>query len=57
MTYTNIYYFKRIAAMGGIETFLNELAMKYKDIDLTIVYKEAAPEQLKRLKKLVRCIK
>ena len=57
MTYANIYYFKRISAMGGIETFLNELAMKYKDIDLTIVYKEAAPEQLKRLKKLVRCIK
>lgn len=52
MTYTNIYYFKRIAAIGGIETFLNELAMKYKDIDLTIVYNEAAPEQLKRLKKI-----
>lgn len=56
-TYSNIYYFDHICAIGGTETFLYELAKKYKNIDLTIVYKDADPTQLARLKQYVRCIK
>lgn len=55
--YTNIYYFSVISAIGGIETFFYQLAKKYQDKDLTIVYKIADPVQLERLQKYVRCIK
>lgn len=53
----NLYYFSVISKIGGIETFFYQLAKKYKNYDLTIVYKSADPEQLKRLRKYVRCIK
>lgn len=53
----NIYYFFRISRIGGIETFFYQLAKKYKDWDLTIYYRYADPEQLKRLKKYVRCVR
>lgn len=55
-TYTNIYYVGEIGEIGGIETFLYELAKKYHDTDLTIFYREANKEQLKRLQKYVRTI-
>lgn len=57
MIYPNIYYFKRISAIGGTEQFLYEIAKKYHDYDITIFYDSADPSQLKRLKKLVRCKK
>lgn len=57
MRYTNIYYFRSLQRIGGIETFLYELAKKYNDYDLTIIYENADLEQLKRLKKYVRCVK
>ena len=53
----NIYYFLKISKIGGIETFFYQLAKKYKDWDLTIYYRYADPEQLKRLKKYVRCVR
>ena len=56
-TYTNIYYFKVINSIGGIETFFYQLAQKYKDKDLTIFYETCDQAQLKRLQKYVRCIK
>ena len=55
--YANIYYLGYIAKIGGIETFLYQLAKKYQDYDLTIIYKQADKEQLARLKKYVRCVK
>ena len=55
--YTNIYYFKRICAIGGTEQFLYEMAKKYHKYDLTILYDEGDLDQLLRLKKLVRCIR
>ncbi len=55
--YKNIYYFNTIQKIGGIETFFYELAKKYNDYDLTFIYKNADEKQLKRLKKLVRCVK
>lgn len=53
----NLYYFSVISKIGGIETFFYQLAKKYKDYDLTIVYRQADPEQLRRLSQYVRCIK
>lgn len=55
--YANIYYFKRICAIGGTEQFLYELAKKYHKYDLTILYDEGDLDQLLRLKKLVRCVR
>ena len=57
LTFTNIYYFYCISDIGGTETFLYELAKKYKDYDLTIFYRYADEKQLERLKKYVRCVK
>lgn len=56
MNYANIYYFKKINGIGGTEQFLYEIAKKYKDYDITIVYDEIDEDQYKRLSKLVRCI-
>lgn len=53
---TNIIY-HNIAKIGGIETFLYYLAKTYSKYDITIIYKTADEEQLKRLQKYVRCIK
>lgn len=53
----NIFYFRNIGEIGGIETFLYYLAQKYRDYDITIIYEEANKEQLKRLKKYVKCVR
>ena len=55
--FANLYYFKRICAIGGTEQFLYELAKKYHKYDLTIMYDECDFEQLMRLRRLVRCIR
>ena len=54
---TNIFYFKRISEIGGIETFLYYLSKLYKNYDVTIIYDYSNREQLARLKKNVKCIK
>lgn len=56
MEFTNIYYFYYINAIGGTETFLYQLAKKYCNYDLTIVYIYADEKQLERLRKYVRCV-
>lgn len=50
----NIFYFKKITSIGGVETFFYYMARKYADYDNTIYYSEADPEQLRRLKKYIR---
>lgn len=50
----NIFYFRKINSIGGIETFFYYLAKKYKDYDITIYYQEGDYEQIKRLKEYVR---
>ena len=57
LTFTNVYYFYCISEIGGTETFLYELAKKYKDYDLTIVYRIGNGLQIQRLQKYVRCVK
>ena len=53
---TNLYYFHSILEIGGIETFFYYLAKKYKDWDLTIVYREGNAKQLERLREYVCCM-
>ena len=54
--FANLYYFRVISRIGGTEQFLYELAKKYHQYDITILYDEADFEQLMRLRKLVRCV-
>lgn len=55
MTYGNIFYFRKINALGGTEQFLYEIAKKYHKYDITIFYDDADANQIKRLRKFVRC--
>ena len=55
MIYSNIFYFKRICAIGGTEQFLYEIAKKYYMYDITVFYDDADIHQLSRLRKYVRC--
>ena len=52
---TNIFYFKQLNSIGGIESFFYQLGKKYgKKYDITVYYRTADPGQLARLSKLVR---
>lgn len=52
---TNLFFFKQINSIGGIESFFYNLAQKYgKDYDITVMYYSADIDQLKRLSKYVR---
>ena len=57
MFYNNVFYFKLINEIGGIENFFFQLAKKYRKYDITIFYKQGDKKQIERLQKLVRCIK
>lgn len=52
--YGNVFYFRFINTIGGIESHLYYMAKKYKDWDITIIYKEGDANQINRLKKFVR---
>ena len=54
---TNLFYVSNFNAIGGVETYIFELARKYKDYDITVVYKTGDEKQINRLKKYVRVIK
>ena len=52
---TNLFYFHTLNVIGGIETFFWHIARKYgKDYDITILYREADKEQVRRLSQYVR---
>lgn len=53
----NVFYVSNFNTIGGVETYIFELARKYKDYDITIIYKTGSSEQIKRLKKYVRVIR
>lgn len=53
----NCFYFRYINKIGGIEQFYYYLAKKYNAYDITIIYNDGDYNQIKRLSKLVRCIK
>lgn len=52
---TNLFYFNTLNSIGGIETFFYNIAKKYgKDFDITILYRQGDPEQVRRLSQMVR---
>ena len=51
---TNIFYVSNFNVIGGVETFCYELAKKYHQYDIVVVYKTGDKNQLKRLSELVR---
>lgn len=50
----NVFYFRVLNKIGGIETFFYYLAKKYKNWDITVYYSEGDIEQIRRLKKYIR---
>lgn len=48
----NIIYVAYISEIGGVETFVYEMAKKYKDRDIAVVCKKIDPKQLERLSSL-----
>ena len=55
--HTNIFWVGSLNVIGGVETFIYELAKKFKNYDLLILYKSIPNEQLRRLRKYVKSIK
>lgn len=53
----NIFWVNKLQTIGGVETFIYELAKLFSDYDFVIYYEQIDDEQLKRLKKFVRCVK
>ena len=49
--HANIIYMPNISALGGIETYVYELAKKYGDYDIAVVSKKCDPQQAKRIRK------
>ena len=43
----NVFYFRRINAIGGLESFFYYLSKLYKN--MVVYYQEGDPEQIKRL--------
>lgn len=52
--HANIFYVRNINKIGGVETYVYELAKKYKDKDIAVVCKTVAPKQKERLKKFCK---
>lgn len=55
--YANVFHVHCIQQLGGVETYLWEIAKKYHQYDIVVAYEEADYKQLERLRKLVRCVR
>lgn len=55
--YSNVFYIPHFNIIGGIETYIYELAKKYSKYDITVVYNDGDYKQIARLSKYVRVIK
>ena len=54
----NIFYWSHLNIIGGVETWLYEIATKYgKGYDIVVVYDTADPDQLSRLREYVRTVR
>ena len=51
---SNVFYVSNFNVIGGVETYIYELAKKYKQYNIVVVYKTAHPNQLLRLMKYVK---
>ena len=54
---TNVFYISNFNVIGGTETYIYELTRKYKDIDITVIYKTGHWKQIDRIAKNVRIVK
>ena len=50
----NIFYVSNFNVIGGVETYIFELVRKYKDYDITVIYKTGNIDQINRIRKYVR---
>lgn len=55
--YSNVFFISNLNTIGGVETYLYEIAKKYSDFDITVCYQTGDIKQVNRLKKYVRVIK
>ena len=53
----NVFYFNSLNAIGGCETYIYYLVKKYKNTDITVLYRTANQKQLDRLEKIVKCVR
>lgn len=53
----NVFYISNFNVIGGTEQFIYELTRKYKDLDITVLYKTGNWKQIERIAKNVRIIK
>lgn len=51
---SNIFYVSNFNVIGGVETCAYEIAKKYKQYDIVVIYKTAHPNQILRLMKYVK---
>jgi hypothetical protein len=51
--YSNVFYIPHFNVIGGIETYIYELAKKYSKYDITVVYSYGDYKQIVRLSKYI----
>ncbi len=51
---SNVFYVSNFNVIGGVETYIYELAKKYNQYDIAVVYKTGHPNQITRLMKYLR---
>ena len=52
--YDNVFYYGHVCHIGGVETFFYEIARKYADRDMTLLYKSGDEKQLERIREYIR---
>lgn len=53
----NLFYISNFNSIGGVETYLYEIAKKYHDLDILVVYRTGDSKQVSRLKKYVNVVR
>lgn len=54
----NVIYFPSFNSIGGVETYCYEMILKFgADYDITIVYQQGDPAQMRRLREVCRVVK
>ena len=53
--HTNVFYIKHLAKIGGVETFIYEIARKY-NWDVVLYYDRASQNQIDRIIRNIPCI-
>lgn len=56
MEFKNVFYFRHLNELGGVESFLYYLSQLISDMDFVVIYNTADLKQLQRLQKYARCI-